>query len=157
MILFFQDPAATIRNSIGHCGMSETQEKHTRFTGKCFVPENDITISNISESLLSLAKPRFFLIMNHFRLTRGGQIVERSLINEEATQELWIVNRGPDDFSRLRFLLSKYKVNPLYAMSNKVPSTFDRVSSHTLPGLWLPTELPPALSLLCPHHPIPEL
>lgn len=60
MILFFQEPAATIRNSIRHCGVSKTQKKLTRFTGKCFVPENDIIISNISESLLSLAKPRFF-------------------------------------------------------------------------------------------------
>lgn len=93
MTLFFQEPGGTTaRNIISHCGVSKTQEKPTHLTGKCFVPENDVKIIHISESLLSPAKPREFGMKSHSQVTFIGQIIERSSINEEATQELWIVN-----------------------------------------------------------------
>lgn len=93
MTLFFQEPGGTTaRNIISHCGVSKTQEKPT---GKCFVPENDVKIIHISESLLSPAKHREFGMKSHSQVTFIGQIIERSSINEEATQELWIVNIQP--------------------------------------------------------------
>lgn len=54
--------------------MSTTQEKPTHLTGKCVVPENDVKIIHISESLLSPAKPREFGMMSHSQVTFIGQI-----------------------------------------------------------------------------------
>lgn len=87
--------------------MSKTQEKPTHLTGKSFVPEDDITITNIFESLLSPAKPKFLGTASHFGLTFIGQVVERSSINEEATRGFGVVKRGSDYFSRQWLLFSK--------------------------------------------------
>lgn len=93
--LLFQRPRATRRNTIGHCAVSKTQEKPTHLTAKCFVPENDFKIIHIFVFLLSPAKPRDFGMMSHSRVTFTGQRIERSSVNEEATQGPWRVNIRP--------------------------------------------------------------
>lgn len=74
-IIFFRELAATIRNSIGHCGMSKTQ---FALLGRVLFQKMILKLLIFLNPSYHQPSPDFFWMVSQFRLTLVGQIVEKS-------------------------------------------------------------------------------